>query len=316
VPRRRWRSAEAQQLIRLTGAQDPRGAIAQLADTLLREAEVVAPPVDLRLVGSFQGVRDIVAVPMKQAGRLVPTGDGYVVYVNAGDSSGRQNFTAAHEIGHTLIPGYQAHPSIVDDLTTGSFRSENEVEYLCDVAAAELLLPMRLFRPLAAGLGFGLDTVEELSRVFGASRLATALRLAEADLWPGAAAVWYHGHKPTERRLLRDLGLTGDEAEAPAKKLRVRCSVSSPNFRHDLHPHLSAPADGPLARCFERGGSIAAMERLIVRGQVAQIYVLAAAVDYAVGGEASREVLSLLLSVDGDWRVWPGAPVTWPSQEA
>src|SRR5437016_4006644 len=103
MPINQWYSDTAKNMIRATGTKDPRDVIIQSAAKLLEDAEIDKPPVDLRIVGSFQRVKDIQFVMMKHAGRLIPDGHNFIIQVNASHKRGKQNFTIAHEIGHTLL---------------------------------------------------------------------------------------------------------------------------------------------------------------------------------------------------------------------
>jgi hypothetical protein len=282
--------------MRATGTSDPRDAMVHRALVVLREAEVKAPPIDLPMVASFQGVREIEAVVMPQAGRLVPRGDGLVIQVNADHTLGKRNFTIGHEIGHTFLPDYQARPRLIEDLATGLYEHGSEEEHLCDIAAAELLMPMALFRPLAAARGFDLATVAELAQTFDASREATAIRLVETDLWPCALAIWHRSYKPAQRAQVGQPMFAGLEWAAPEKMLRVRYAVASSRFGHYLHPHLAAEPDGCLVRCLAEGRVVYGEEQLKLRDRIATVYVMAAPVFFAGGGGEPCQVVSLLLS--------------------
>lgn len=139
MPGRRWYSPAAKLLMRVTGTADARQAMVQQVHELLDEAEVKRPPVDLGMVASFQRIKQIQPTTMPQAGRLVPDRNDLIIQVNAKHTRGKQNFTAAHEIGHTLLPTYQASPSLIEDIAIGNYDESQEEEYLCDVAAAEIL---------------------------------------------------------------------------------------------------------------------------------------------------------------------------------
>ncbi len=293
---RLWCGAAARSLMRTTGLADAREAMVQQVVALLDEVGIDEPPVDLRIVGSFERVKDIQSVVMPQAGRLVPDGSGFTIHVNAHHSHGKQNFTIGHEIGHILVPSYRARPRLVDDMTTGAYDQVHEEEYLCDVAAAELLMPMALFRPRAAAVGFSLDAVVDLARLFHASREAVAIRLAQTDLWPSAVAVWHQAYKPTQQQALGQPTFVGMEWAAPQKELRVRYAVHSSAFGHYLHRHLAAEADGCLANCFREGGVVSGVEQLELHKRLVSFQVVAGAVDFYGEDGPVREVLSLLLS--------------------
>lgn len=293
---RHWQSAIARELCQMTGAHDPHCAIQQLAKILLNDAEVVAPPVNLHLIASFQNIRDIQKAVMPHAGRLLPDGANYLIQVNAHHSSGKQRFTVGHEIGHTLIPSFQRHPHVIQDMVTGLFQAGQEEEYLCDVAAAELLLPERLFRPRATDLGCHLNTVIELAHTFQASREATARRLVEMNLWPCAFAIWHLSYKSGETHINQQLTLGGPEWAPPEKKLRVRYAISNPLLGHYLHRDLAAPQNGCLMRCFKEGGVVCDEEHLTLHDRDIAFYVMAAARNYIDKSGPTRDVFSLLLS--------------------
>src|SRR3989442_2278286 len=204
--RNEWHSAAARNLMRSTGLSDPREAMIQCAADLLREVEINKPPVDLRLVASFQRVK------MVHAGRLIPDGYDFIIQVNASHTRGKQNFTIGHETGHTLLFKYQAKSYIVEDLVTGQYQQGHEEEYLCDVAAAELLMPTALFKPQAEAMGVSLNTVAELAGMFKASREATAIQLVKTNLWPCALALWHYTHTPEQEQLIHQPTFAGFEA--------------------------------------------------------------------------------------------------------
>lgn len=292
----RWKSAIARELCQITGASDPHRAVEQLAQALLEDAEVTAPPVNLRLIGSFQKIRDIQEAVMPHAGRLLPDGANYLIQVNAHHSRGKQRFTTGHEIGHTLIPSFQKHPRVIQDMVTGAFEAGQEEEHLCDIAATELLLPERLFRPLAMDLGCHLNAVIELAHTFEASREASARRFVEMNLWPCAFAVWHLCYKDSEAHINQQLTLAGPEWARPEKKLRVRYAVSNQLFGHYLHRNLAAPQDGCLMRCFKEGGVVCDEEHLTLQNKDVTFYVMAVARNYTDKSGLTRDVFSLLLS--------------------
>ena len=296
MPPHRWSSASARELCQETGTRDPRLAIYQLTLTLLNDAEVNAPPVNLRVIASFQNIRDIQEAVMPHAGRLLPDGKNYLIQVNAHHPRSKQRFTTGHEIGHTLIPSFQRHPRVIQDMVTGLFQEGQEEEYLCDLAAAEILLPEHLFRPHAASLDYHLSTVIDLAQMFQASREATARRLVEMNLWPCAFAIWHLSYKSSEAHISQQMTLSGPEWTKPESKLRLRYAISSTQFGHYLHQNLSAPQNGCLMRCYKEGGIVYGEERLTLKNRDIIFYVMAAARDYTDESGPTRDVFSLLLS--------------------
>jgi hypothetical protein len=116
---RRWLGREARLLEIIMGETDAARAMQHRAQELLDEAEATVPPFDLGRVASHRGVRTIRRVPMSSDARLIPEADGLAVEVNRTHTRGKQRFSIAHEVAHTLLPGYSG--GTVDDYTTGAY---------------------------------------------------------------------------------------------------------------------------------------------------------------------------------------------------
>jgi hypothetical protein len=98
----------------------------------------------------------------------------HCICVNGKDTDERRNFTACHEIAHIALglpSEHQAGP-----WWSYAKRSPNEIA--CDVFAAELLLPYKLFKPLVDKSDISLAAVDALGGDFVASTMATGSRFA------------------------------------------------------------------------------------------------------------------------------------------
>ena len=98
----------------------------------------------------------------------------HFICVNESDSEERRRFTACHEVAHIVL----GLPSDHSSLQWWSYARRPQDEILCDVFAAELLLPYRLFEPLVREEQMGFSAIDELGRRFGASTTATGSRYA------------------------------------------------------------------------------------------------------------------------------------------
>lgn len=98
------------------------------------------------------------------------------IVVNGRDSAERQRFTTCHELGHVVLKLPSQHAE--SPLWSYSKRPPNEI--YCDVFAAELLLPYRLFKPLADDAPIGFAALDDLAESFSASVMATGSRFAAA----------------------------------------------------------------------------------------------------------------------------------------
>ena len=99
---------------------------------------------------------------------------GFGICVNGNQSPERQRFTICHELGHIVLGLPSQHGG--DPAWSYSKRGPNEV--LCDVFAAELLLPYKLFKPLVDAADVSMTEISALAQQFEASLLATGSRFA------------------------------------------------------------------------------------------------------------------------------------------
>jgi hypothetical protein len=103
------------------------------------------PPFDLELLASLCGFRvEYTPLGARQ--------DGWIdswrrrILINAEMHELRQRFTLAHEIAHTLLPDFGLGTSSVDVDGDYEWAEQSPPEQLCQVAAAELLMPADAFR--------------------------------------------------------------------------------------------------------------------------------------------------------------------------
>ena len=127
------------------------------------------------------------------------------ICVNAKDSPERQRFSICHELAHIVLQLPSDHKAA---MPWWSYAGKPPNEILCDVFAAEVLLPYNLFRPLVAKSDFSLAAVDELAQHFAASNMATGSRFATFCPTPCAFVLSEEGKvRYTSRSMaLRDVG--------------------------------------------------------------------------------------------------------------
>lgn len=130
-------------------------------------------------VGAKLRVEDL---PANESGYTMELRGKHHIAVNGNDRSERQRFTACHELGHIVLD----LPSEHGETPWWSYERRPENEKLCDVFAAELLLPHTLFRPEANGCDPGFTSIESLAARFDASLTATGSRFAAVASLPCA----------------------------------------------------------------------------------------------------------------------------------
>lgn len=102
-----------------------------------------------------------------------PSGS-WCICCNRQDRPERQRFTVCHEVAHIVLglpPEHNYGPA-------WSYSKRPAAEMWCDVFAAELLLPHKLFKPQVDIADLGLSAIDDLAGVFEASVMATGSRFA------------------------------------------------------------------------------------------------------------------------------------------
>lgn len=166
--KKRWTSAAARRLQRRAGNPSTvESAVRKVANDLLRG--IRCPPTDLDAIMRRVNVtrheprEDIVG-----SGALVKDEGGFKILYYAKMPYVRKRWTIAHELGHAVFEGTGPNPP----------RRGRELERLCDMIAAEILLPRTYLATRMRG-DMCLKNVLELANEFETSVAATAIRCAE-----------------------------------------------------------------------------------------------------------------------------------------
>lgn len=153
------------------------------ARAVLKRLEVDRIPVDVTAIAQELGfvVKKSEKMSAGESGQLFMIGQKKHIIVNGNDSEFRQRFTVLHEIAHDVLNLPSVHGDALSISALESYRSRPKEEVLCDVFAAECLVPWHLLAPMTANVPFTAETVEELSETFQASRPCVASRFAQAS---------------------------------------------------------------------------------------------------------------------------------------
>lgn len=175
-------------VLALAGGRDPVVAITERARAVALNAMDkgwVGPPFDPLVLAELLGIEVVANAEIRDA-RTVPIRRGHVrVEFNPNRPRGRMRYSIAHELAHTLFPD-------VADKTRHRARHEElegddwQLEALCNIAAAELLMPLG---PLTAALpgDVTIHNVLDLQRRFDVSTEALVIRLVKSSDVPLAA---------------------------------------------------------------------------------------------------------------------------------
>jgi hypothetical protein len=257
VGRRSWYHPSVLALVReFGGSRDPETIIRGKARELVAEARAhgwTGPPFDPRALASLLDIRVHPDELRPGHDALIYPAEGQQLRIifDLTRPPTRQNFSIFHEIVHTLFPD---HFEMIRHRyqRRDRFDPDRELEYLCDVGAAELLLPEGTFRADIARFGFGLGGLPLLRERYQASREAVVRRMVQLDTNRSAAAFLEYRLKPSQVANLQQLALLPDLAPA-LPKLRIAYSVPSPSFGIFLPPHKSIPDDSCAYRALANG---------------------------------------------------------------
>lgn len=211
-------------LLAAHGGEDAESVIAELCRELLTDASA-SIPVDLDVVASFRNARVKVCV-QPHAETIAWNGRYWMIRISESDTRGRQRFSTAHAIVHTFFMDAER---VAREPHGRQWSWSAAEEELCDLGAAELLLPASEFITTCSREPT-MDEVVELAEVFDASAEATAIRAVTLARVPAAMVVLEPTFKPAElgamARAQNAIPLPGFEAPpVPRKKLRVQKSL-------------------------------------------------------------------------------------------
>jgi hypothetical protein len=158
-------------LLALAGHQDSVEDAVRIVTSRLLEG-IPCPPTDLDVLADRLDINGIVSEDILISGELRKDSRGFSIVYSSHLSASRLRFTIAHELGH----------AIMERTGPNAPRSGRELERICDMFAAEILMPRTAFLE-ALGDTPSIRKVFELARLFEASLIATLRRCCDlADL--------------------------------------------------------------------------------------------------------------------------------------
>jgi len=170
----------------------------QLVDELVKQRGQAEPPFLAEDLAKLQGINKIEKHDLGNFdATLFSTGDGCIMKINAAHPPVRQNFSCAHEIGHTLLHELCSQIGANNAefrLVSSTIGSKSE-ERLCDIAAAELLMPEAIFTKYLLGFGVSVNSIERLAQVFQVSKEAAAIRIEKVSPEPCLSVIWRRAQK-------------------------------------------------------------------------------------------------------------------------
>ena len=172
----------------LAGDKDPVDVVTERARSIALDAidrGWGGPPFDPIALAGLLGIEVAANASIRDA-RTVPVGRGRVrIEVNPDRPRGRMRYSVAHELAHTIFPDVAAkvrnrarHDELEGD--------EWQLEALCNIGAAELLMPLGPLNSVVPE-SLTIRDVLDLQRRFDVSTEALVIRLVESSDAPLAA---------------------------------------------------------------------------------------------------------------------------------
>ncbi len=220
------------------------------ARAFVRSVNPTAIPVPLD--GYLERVRGVFRIDSElepgESGWSFPGNGKHFIGVNANHRLQRQRFTVCHEIAHIVLN----LPSDHTVLPWWSYAKRPLAEILCDVFAAEILLPHDLFQPIAEKSPVGLASVESLADQFAASFSATGSRYAAVVSTPCAFVLAEQGkirYASRSKALVDARAWIPTRAEVPTGSVSERARTGIDAGREQVDA-------GVWFSDWERGGSL------------------------------------------------------------
>jgi Zn-dependent peptidase ImmA (M78 family) len=185
-----------------------------------------APLTPERLAGGIGASLSYGKLPEGRFGALVP-GQNRIL-IDQDSPPKRQRFTLAHEVMHVLI---QQDDDLLSDLheAYAGQELEKELEALCNLGAAEMLLPTKTVDTALAQKGQSPRLVPELAELHQVSEEVVIIALAEHGATPSIVLV------------------------AGSRPLRVYFSAKHPGILDRVNRGTGFRRDDPLVMAFETG---------------------------------------------------------------
>jgi len=166
------------------------------ARKFVRDAGIVAAPVDLERLATAANAKIKIVHDLAddESGQTTCIKGKRIIIVNGNHREERQRFTALHELAHIVLELPSQHHG--SKLTTGTLMSYGRrppEEMLCDVFAAECLLPYDLFSKDVDDVDISMASVKELSEKYKASLTTTGSRFAISASEPCAFVLSENG---------------------------------------------------------------------------------------------------------------------------
>ena len=157
------------------------------AEELLQSLGITKPSeIDLEAIAWDQGVEIRYRKLDGCEARIIGTSEKAIISINPEENGRRQRFSIGHELGHWCHHRGRFSICLKEDIGNNSTQKiSNDPERVADRYAADLLLPLYIFKSIANQYNKPtFDTIISVSNLFKVSLTATAIRYAIYGSFP------------------------------------------------------------------------------------------------------------------------------------
>ncbi len=185
------------------------------------------------------------------------THEGRTICINSAiQNEERKRFTQFHEVTHYLIEKDEDLISQLHEYTWSQKTGYKEpLETLCNIGAAEFLMPSNIFSRLYEEKGFNVKLIPLAARYFKSSTIATTIQLAQVAPNECITSVFEYGFIP-ENTIKSQNQLFDMKYHVSKLKWHVVYSASSPAANRWLAKYTVFPDDHLINRAFSQAQTL------------------------------------------------------------
>jgi hypothetical protein len=263
--------------------------VTQYADFLLGEISCQGLPVELEAIVEQYNI-DVYKVSL--AGQRGLSTPDLGIFLEQDDRETVQRYSLAHEIMEFLFHGIdQTHPKLNLELL-GDLRKRKEA--LCELGAANLLMPMKFFKIVVQRMGFNIETGKHLASACQVSLTAALRRMLDTRIRKALLIYFTLSNSSGEfiPSAVKQSNMFGPlELMDPPKKLRVsRTFVSSYGEAGFIPREKSIDSSTSIFKCYESGSPTSGFDELNLVNVKGNFFV--ESIPVKLNGE--RNVLSII----------------------
>lgn len=237
--RESWTHPSVRALAANVGVDDPVVAIRQKAVDCIARARRFGwsgPPFCPQQLASILGIKCQPAAGLfSEEAQLSPrAGRQLLLEFNPDRPDGRRNYSICHEITHTFFDDCYDRVHFRKTNKRPRYGPEDEIELLCQIGAAELLMPATEFEADLETRAFCLETMLDLRTIYVASKEAVLRRMISLGGRTSAAVFLNRRNSPNEQKRVR-------AGAAIPMKMRIVYVATSDDFPVYLPKDKSVP---------------------------------------------------------------------------